>query len=72
LCRNLVFTYFDQPLQYRILDRLLTRLRPGGVLVIGRREMLPAAAAGLTVWSKDLGVFRKPLQSDLARIVENY
>ena len=58
LCRNLVFTYFDEALQRRTLERLLTRLAPGGVLVIGRREVLPAVSE-LTVWSGDLGIFRK-------------
>jgi len=58
LCRNLAFTYFDEALQHRTLERLLTRLAPGGVLVIGRREVLPAVS-GLTVWSADLGIFRK-------------
>ena len=58
LCRNLVFTYFDEVLQRRTLERILTRLAPGGVLVIGRRETL-AVSDGLTAWSDDLGVFRK-------------
>ncbi|MGE5240077.1 MAG: CheR family methyltransferase [Bacteroidota bacterium] len=58
LCRNLAFTYFDEGLQRRTLERLLTRLAPGGVLVIGRREQLPAVS-GLSVWSADLGIFRK-------------
>lgn len=40
-CRNLVFTYFDCSLQKRIPRRLLTRLRPGGVLVLGADESLP-------------------------------
>ena len=58
LCRYLAFTYFDETLQRRTLERLLTRLAPGGVLVIGRRETLPAVS-GLTAWSADLGIFRK-------------
>ena len=41
LCRNLAFTYFDEVGQRRILGRLARRLRPGGVLVVGRRETLP-------------------------------
>ncbi len=41
LCRNLAFTYFDPPLQRRILKDLAARLRPGGVLVIGGHESLP-------------------------------
>ena len=58
LCRNLVFTYFDEFLQRQTLERILTRLRPGGALVIGRRETLPSLAK-LTAWSEDLGIFRK-------------
>jgi chemotaxis protein methyltransferase CheR len=59
LCRNLVFTYFDESVQRQTLERILTRLRPGGALVIGRRETLPAVA-GLAAWSENLGIFRKP------------
>lgn len=63
LCRNLVFTYFDETLQRQTLERLLTRLEPGGVLVIGRREALPPTTE-LTAWRGDLGIFRKlPLES---------
>jgi len=58
LCRNLVFTYFDEFLQRQTLERILTRLRPGGALVIGRRETLPSMTK-LTTWSEDLGIFRK-------------
>ncbi len=42
LCRNLVFTYFAEDLQQEILERMLKRLLPGGVLVIGIHESLPA------------------------------
>lgn len=41
LCRNLVFTYFVPTLQCWCLDRLLRRLRPGGVLILGKHETLP-------------------------------
>lgn len=57
LCRNLVFTYFDAGLQQETLSRLRTRLHPGGALVIGRREALPADS-GLAPWRADLGVYR--------------
>ena len=50
LCRNLVFTYFDTPTQQLLLARLLAHLQPGGALVIGRREALPAGAVGLAPW----------------------
>jgi chemotaxis protein methyltransferase CheR len=44
LCRNNVFTYFDEAEQRRALERLSTRLAPGGALVLGRGESLPAGA----------------------------
>ncbi len=45
LCRYLAFTYFDEPLQRRVLDGFLRRLAPGGALVVGAHERLPACAA---------------------------
>lgn len=42
LCRNLAFTYFDAELQREALAGVLSRLRPGGALVIGVHERLPA------------------------------
>ena len=59
LCRNLVFTYFDEPLQQTILNRMLTRLRPGGWLVLGVHESLPEGATGLTVVSERLGLYQR-------------
>jgi len=50
LCRNLAFTYFDTPIQQAMLARLCAHLQPGGALVIGRRESLPAGAGGLAPW----------------------
>lgn len=46
LCRNLVFTYFERPLQLAVLQRMMTRLRSGGYLVTGAHEKLPDQAAG--------------------------
>jgi chemotaxis protein methyltransferase CheR len=45
LCRNNVFTYFGEAEQRSALERLSTRLLPGGALVLGRGESLPAGAA---------------------------
>jgi chemotaxis protein methyltransferase CheR len=42
LCRNLAFTYFDQPTQRSVARRLTSALAPGGALLIGARERLPA------------------------------
>lgn len=41
LCRHLVFTYFDEELQRDILEGLVERLSPGGLLVVGTHETLP-------------------------------
>jgi chemotaxis protein methyltransferase CheR len=61
LCRNLLFTYFDPPIQRDLLARLLAHLRPGGAFVLGRRETLPAQAGQLTLWPniRPQGTFRR-------------
>jgi chemotaxis protein methyltransferase CheR len=59
LCRNLVFTYFDKALQAKVLSRIATRLRPGGYLVIGGHERLPAEAKGFRPCDKALPIFRR-------------
>ncbi|MEO8179130.1 MAG: CheR family methyltransferase [Deltaproteobacteria bacterium] len=43
-CRNLAFTYFDERHQAALLEGLLTRLSPGGLLVVGKGERLPLAS----------------------------
>ncbi len=40
LCRNLLFTYFEEPLRTQVAQRLIARLIPEGVLMIGAREQL--------------------------------
>jgi chemotaxis protein methyltransferase CheR len=42
MCRNLVFTYFAEPVQRLILARIATRLAPGGILLVGSHEVLPS------------------------------
>ena len=44
LCRNLAFTYFEAPLQHRVLAVIAQRIRADGFLVLGRHESLPAGA----------------------------
>ena len=41
-CRNLAFTYFDTSTQNVVLSTLTNALRPGGYLIIGAHESLPA------------------------------
>ena len=59
LCRNLAFTYFDEPLQQQIFVSLLGVLKKGGTLVIGIHEQLPQNAVGIRVWSERLRIFKK-------------
>lgn len=41
LCRNLVFTYFEESLQIELLEKIVEKLLPGGFLVVGVHERLP-------------------------------
>jgi chemotaxis protein methyltransferase CheR len=59
LCRNVAFTYFDDARQRETLRRIAERLRPGGALVIGGTESLPAGAAGFEPWSARSRVYRR-------------
>ena len=40
LCRNLVFTYFQQDVQLKLLEKFIRKLRPNGFLVLGVNESL--------------------------------
>lgn len=64
LCRN-VLIYFTRPQQVRLYTTFHQTLRPGGVLVLGRTEILPAEVAGLfeTVNLRE-HIYRKPGISD--------
>ncbi len=57
LCRNIVFTYFDEALQMEVLDKIRERLLPKGVLVIGIHESLPQGTKELKPSSQKLGVY---------------
>ena len=46
LCRNLAFTYYNDRVQEAVLKSIQRVLVPGGVLVIGNHERLPAGGAG--------------------------
>ena len=59
LCRNLVFTYYDEPLQQKILHELDSRLSIFGWLVLGVHEQLPVNSSALTVVSTRLGLYQK-------------
>lgn len=58
LCRNLVFTYFDEPTQAELLAKMCARLRPGGSLVIGAHETLPKVPYGFASWNGPAQIYR--------------
>lgn len=62
LCRNLVFTYFDEDLQRTILYELVKRLLPFGWLVLGVHEKLPGNGHALIPISEKLGLYQKLTQ----------
>ena len=59
LCRNVVFTYFDETLQRRLTNELRERLVPGGYLVLGGHEALPAGAGGFALLAPHLPIYRR-------------
>lgn len=56
-CRNLVCTYFDEPSQVAILEGVLSRLAPGGALLVGAHERPPPGVA-LAPWYPSRGIYR--------------
>lgn len=59
LCRNLVFTYFEEDLQRELLDKMLVRLAGNGVLVLGGHESLPEGDWPLEPCTGRLPIFRR-------------
>ncbi len=59
LCRNLAFTYFDEPWQIRIANDIAERLVPRGTLVIGKHERLPGAVTCFEPMLAHEGIFTK-------------
>jgi chemotaxis protein methyltransferase CheR len=59
LCRNLVFTYFEEALQLEHLRRIVAALHDGAALVIGIHEKLPERAEGLSMWFDEQCIYRK-------------
>ena len=65
LCRNLAFTYFDEAGQRRLARRLARRLRPGGVLVLGKHEALPQGCGALVASEPKLGLYRRADENEV-------
>jgi chemotaxis protein methyltransferase CheR len=60
LCRNLVFTYFDDSLQRELARRIAARMRPGAALVIGKHEQLPPGIGSFEAIDAHSRVYRLP------------
>lgn len=60
MCRNLVFTYFDEALQATVFAGVDACLRPGGLMVIGEHECLPADMRGYQPIHPGMAIYRKP------------
>ncbi|MEJ2719777.1 MAG: CheR family methyltransferase [bacterium] len=58
LCRNLVFTYFEESLQTEALERIIRRIGPGGYLVVGAYESIPGGFPVLAPHEGAPGVYR--------------
>ncbi len=58
LCRNLIFTYYDKPLQLKLARHLTNTLSPGGFLVLGIHERLPQELTGMFDDPEFPGVYR--------------
>lgn len=59
VCRNL-FIYFGKPLQEKVFQKLDYALKPGGLMVLGRAEVLPQQfMSGYVPVGKGLNLFRK-------------
>lgn len=61
LCRNLVFTYFDEPLQRSCLTQLLERLHSDGFLVLGKHETVPTDTSLVVAWDGHNRIFERYL-----------
>ena len=59
LCRNLVFTYFDEAGQGRSAANLAERMPKGGILVLGKHERLPADCPGFEILSEHNAIYRR-------------
>lgn len=59
LCRNLIFTYFEDELQRQILRRMANALQPEGFLVIGIHETLPQDYDDFVARSQRLGAYQR-------------
>lgn len=59
LCRNLAFTYFDQDLQGRILNKIYNVTETNGALITGTHEIIADEGTGFVPWVEHLPIYQK-------------
>ncbi|KMQ50084.1 Chemotaxis protein methyltransferase CheR [Chitinispirillum alkaliphilum] len=59
LCRNLVFTYFNENFQREITSRIVNKLNPGGYLVVGSHESVPDNSQRFLITDLDRRIYKK-------------
>jgi len=59
LYRDAVLAYIAPPLQRQVTDRVISRVRPRGVLVIGFHQSLPDGLSEITPWPGAHAIYRK-------------
>lgn len=59
LCRNIIFTYFNEGLQRELLDKIAARTAAGGALVVGKHEKPPEGGPEWEAWRGPAAVFRR-------------
>lgn len=65
LCRNFVYTYFEESLQTEMLAKINETLAPGGFHVIGAHESLPPHEASVLEIHTPPCIFRKRMGSSV-------
>ncbi len=58
-CRNLILTYFDENLQNMILERITSKILPGGFLIIGAHESLPSNQKAFIPYQRMKTIYQK-------------
>ena len=59
LCRNAALSYFAPPLRCKVMQRVISRVRRGGALVIGIHESLPQGLSGMAPWPGARAIYRR-------------